>query len=86
VVLGPWYDVIPQFRGHKGEFMKVSELIEILQDHRQEDEVWIAKSPARPFMAQIRGVVKTSNLGPVFILEDYGSKPLDVDLWRMLDE
>lgn len=66
--------------------MKVRELIEILQDHQQEDEVWVAKSPARPFIAPIRGVLKTSTLGPVFILEDYGSKPLDIDLWGKLDE
>lgn len=86
MVLGPCYDVYPQFCGHKGESMKVHELIEILQDHSPNDEVQLAIEPSRPFHSPIRGVVKPSAGSPVFLLEDYGSQPLNIDVWRLLDE
>jgi hypothetical protein len=86
VVQGSWYDVIPRFCGHKGESMKVSELIEILQDHRQDDIVVIAKGHARPFVSGVRGVVKSTTGSPVFLVEDYDTQPLSIDVWRLLDE
>lgn len=66
--------------------MKVSDLLEILQDHSPNDEVMIATNPVRPFIAHIRGVVKPSAGSPVFLLEDFGATPTQIELWRMLDE
>lgn len=66
--------------------MKVSDLLEILQDHEPNDEVMIAVQPSRPFIAHVRGVVKPTMGSPVFLLEDYGPQPTTLDLWRMLDE
>jgi len=66
--------------------MKVRELLEILQDYPEENEVMIAINPARPYVSHVRGVVKPSSSSPIFLLEDYGSRPSQIDLWRMLDE
>lgn len=66
--------------------MKVSELLEILQDHDPNDYVKIATSPARPYASHVRGVVKPTGGSPVFILEDYDAQPITLDLWRLLDE
>ncbi len=66
--------------------MKVSELLEILQDHNPDDDVKVATSPARPFVSHVRGVVKPTGGSPVFLLEDYNAQPIDLDLWRLLDE
>lgn len=66
--------------------MKVSDLLEILEDYPKDNEVMIAIDPANPFISHIRGVVKPSSGSPIFLLEDYGSRPTQLDLWRMLDE
>lgn len=66
--------------------MKVSDLLEILADYPKDNEVMIAVDPARPSISHIRGVVKPSNGSPIFLLEDYGSRPTELNLWRLLDE
>lgn len=66
--------------------MKVSDLLEILQDHDPNDYVVIAKGPARPFISNVRGVVKSTSGSPVFLVEDYDAQPLSIDVWRLLDE
>lgn len=66
--------------------MKVSDLLEILADYPPNKEVMLAVDPAHPFVSHIRGVVCPSGGSPVFLLEDFGSRPTDLDLWRILDE
>lgn len=66
--------------------MKVSELFEILADHQPDDIVVIAKGHARPFASGVRGVVKPTTGSPVFLVEDYDTQPLNIDVWRLLDE
>lgn len=66
--------------------MKVSELLEILADHRPDDIIVIAKGHARPFASGLRGVVKPTTGSPVFLVEDYDTQPLNIDVWRLLDE
>lgn len=66
--------------------MKVSELFEILADHQPDDIVVIAKGHSRPFASGVRGVVKPTTGSPVFLVEDYDTQPLNIDVWRLLDE